>query len=161
MPLANAINAIENGFQSLDALTGTFKGRSLTGSGAVNVTNGDGVAGNPVFSVAPGATAFEVVTTTTKAAAINTTYVADNAAGVNFTLPATAPAGSVVEIIFKQGRWVVTPSSGQQIILGTTTGTTTTGTLTSLKDGDCVRLRCTVSNLTWVVTGCQGQFNLS
>lgn len=160
MPVGNSLNAIGTGFQVSDGL-GTWSGRTIVGIGAVTTANQDGVSGNCQISVTPGATAFEVVTTTTKAAVVNTSYVADNASGVNFTLPATASAGSIIEIIYKQGAWVVTPASGQQILFGTLAGTLTTGVLTSKNVGDCIRLRCTVANTTWTVTGCQGQINLS
>lgn len=160
MPLGNSINANEAGFQSSDGL-GTWKGRKIVGLGSVSTANQDGIAGDVQISVQPGATAFEVVTTTTKSALVNTTYVADNIAGVNFTLPAVAPAGSVVEVVYKQGAWKVTPSAGQQILFGNLIGTVATGALTSKNVGDCVRLRCIVANTTWVVTGCQGQIDLS
>lgn len=160
MPVGNALNATGVGYQSSDGL-GTWRGSKIVGVGSCSTSNQDGIAGDTQITVQPGATAFSVVTTTTQAAAINSTYVADNVAGVNFTLPAIAPAGSLIEIVYKQGAWVVTPAASQQILFGTLIGTPTTGALTSKAVGDCVRLRCTVANTTWVVTSSQGQINLS
>lgn len=159
MPIANALNATQAGYQAQDGL-GSWFGRKIVGIGAVTTTNQDGISGDTNVSVAPGALSFEVVTATTKSAAVNTSYVADNVSGVNFTLPAVAPLGSVIEIIYKSGAWVLTPAASQQILYGTRIGTPTTGTLTSKNVGDCVRLRCIVANTTWIVTGGQGQCDL-
>lgn len=160
MPVGNSLNATGVGYQSSDGL-GTWSGRKIIGVGACVTTNQDGVGGDTQVSISPGALAFEVVTATTKSASINTSYVADNAAGVNFTLPAIAPVGSVIEIVYKQGAWKVTPAASQQILFGIISGTVTTGTLTSKAVGDCIRLRCIVANTTWIVTSSQGQIELT
>ena len=48
---ANAVDASQTGFQSLNAPTGVWAGRTITGSAGVTVTNGTGVAGDPVISL--------------------------------------------------------------------------------------------------------------
>ena len=160
MPVGNALNAVEAGIQCSDGL-GTWKGRKIIGVGAVTTTNQDGIAGDIQISVTPGAMPTEVVTTATKTAVINTSYIANNAAGVTFTLPSIAPLGSVVEVVYQSGSWKVVPATTQQILYGTIAGTVTTGTLTSKNIGDCIRLKCTVTNSVWTVVSDHGQIELT
>lgn len=50
MGLANSVDASTTGFQSLNATTGIWNGRSLTAGTGVSITNNDGTGGNPTFS---------------------------------------------------------------------------------------------------------------
>lgn len=50
MPLANSVNASQTGFQSLNAATGVWNGRSLTPGAGISITNQDGTGGNPVIT---------------------------------------------------------------------------------------------------------------
>ena len=50
MVLANAVNASQTGFQSLNATTGVWNGRSLTPGAGISITNQDGTGGNPVIT---------------------------------------------------------------------------------------------------------------
>ena len=53
MAIANAVDAGTAGFQSLTS-GGIWNGRTLTAGAGINITNGDGTAGNPVISATGG-----------------------------------------------------------------------------------------------------------
>jgi len=57
----NSLNISEAGFQSFDGVS-VFHGRTLTPGAGVTITNGDGIAGNPVISLAGGGAAVEHLT---------------------------------------------------------------------------------------------------
>lgn len=81
-------------------------------------------------------------------AAVNTQYYVTNASQVVFTLPATAAAGSIVEIIGNgAGGWQLLPGSGQTIKVVTASAGTS---ITSAEQYDCITVFCTVANTTWV-----------
>lgn len=50
MALGNAVDAQTTGFQSLNAATGVWNGRTLTPGTGISITNQDGTGGNPVIS---------------------------------------------------------------------------------------------------------------
>lgn len=103
---------------------------------------------------------FSTVTGTTQAAAINTGYFANNAAQVNFTLPATAAIGDVVEIVGQgAGGWRATAASGDNIILEGDT-TAAAGYVQGPQYTN-VSLRCVVANTTWQVVGYTGKLTSS
>ena len=54
MALGNYVNAGTTGFQSLNASTGVWNGRSLTPGTGISITNQDGTGGNPVISATGG-----------------------------------------------------------------------------------------------------------
>jgi hypothetical protein len=98
------------------------------------------------------------VTGTSQAMAVNTGYIANNAALVTLTLPATAAIGSVIPVVGNgAGGWKIAQNAGQNIMFGvadTTTGTG--GSLASTNEDDCVELVCTVANTTFVVRNSVG-----
>lgn len=49
MGVGNALNIQQPGFQSFNGIS-TFSGRTLTGGTGITISNGDGIAGNPVLS---------------------------------------------------------------------------------------------------------------
>lgn len=49
MAFNNAVDATQTGFQSITA-GGQWNGRTLTAGSGINITNGDGIAGNPTIS---------------------------------------------------------------------------------------------------------------
>lgn len=92
MATANSINANQIGFQVYDG-AGTWSGRTLQVGAGLNVTNANGVGGNPVISANGGGVTWTNVTSATQGMTANNAYIADRAAGVAFTLPATANIG--------------------------------------------------------------------
>jgi hypothetical protein len=90
--------------------------------------------------------------------ATNTGYTSDDGASlVTFTLPTTSTIGDFVEINGKgSGLWTIAQATGQQIHIGTSTTTSgATGSLSSVNQYDCVRLRCLTANTIWTVVSQQ------
>lgn len=83
--------------------------------------------------------------------AANTTYGCNNGASlITYTLPASAAAGDVFEIVGNSsGGWTLVYGSGQSIRFGNIVTTTTTGSLSSSNRGDCVKIICIVANTTF------------
>jgi len=50
MALSNAVDAVNQGFQSLNPTTGVWNGRTLTPGAGISITNQDGTGGNPVIT---------------------------------------------------------------------------------------------------------------
>lgn len=92
---------------------------------------------------------------------VNSKYFAASATQITFVLPATAAVGSSFEICATAagtGGWTLTESTGQSIILGNETTTTTSGSITSAStQGDWIMLVCSVANTNFVATMRQGQ----
>jgi len=93
------------------------------------------------------------VTTATQAMASNTSYtVNDGASLVTFTLPLTSAVGDVLEVIGNSSNgWSIIENSGQNIQIGGISTAVTTGSVSSANRYDCIRLKCTVANTTWVM----------
>lgn len=121
------------------------------GSAWVSVTGGGG-----------GSFTWVDQTSTTVTMAINTGYVADNAALVTLTLPATAAFGSIFIIQGKgAGGWTIAQQSGQQIHLGNTATTAGTGgSLSSTNQWDSVTLVCVTANTTFAAYGSIGNITV-
>lgn len=122
-----------------------------SGSGAITI-NATGAAG---FS-------WNDVTSGTQTLAINQGYVTDNGASlVTYSLPVTAPLGSIIEIAGKSaGGWTINYTTGQSIHFGNETTTVTTGGLSSTNLYDYVKLLCITANSTWSVIGGIGNLTL-
>lgn len=143
MATNNSINAGQSGLQSYDG-AGTWLGRALQSSTAnLVITNADGIAGNPSFSIT-GFTAWTDVTGATQLMAVSNGYIADNASLVTFTLPSTAALGDVIHVLGKgAGGWKITQNASQQINVGKAASTAGTGgSIASTNLFDTVELRC-------------------
>lgn len=94
------------------------------------------------------------VTNTTETIAVQNGYLANNAAQVVFTLPATAPQFSIIAVQgYGAGGWKIAQNAGQQIIFGsaqTTSGVA--GSLESTDRYDCIQLIAAVggANTIWL-----------
>lgn len=127
-------------------------------AGNINLLNGTGMTitgsgDNITFNSKGGGLAWSVVTGTTQTAAVNHGYIANNAAGVAFTIPATASVGDLIAITtIHAGGFSVLQNAGQRIQIGrqnTTLGVG--GSLASTHIGDTVFLLCTVANTGFLV----------
>ena len=69
---------------------------------------------------------------------------------LNLTLPTTAKFGTTIIVQgLGAGGWIITPGTGQQIIVGNQQTTVTTGSLASTMPSDSVSLVCTVADTIW------------
>lgn len=120
---------------------------TLTSGAGITVTNGSGSI--TISSSTSGMTWTTV--TTSQLTIIDSGYVANNAAPLTFTLPASASVGDTIAIEgLGSGGWVLTANGGQTIKIGSTT-TSSAGSLSSAAPSDNVYVTCIVANTTWRV----------
>jgi hypothetical protein len=144
--------------------TGAFQSAStgLSTAGYVLTSNGDSAV--PSFQAVPVADIpWSVVSGATQSLANDNGYISNAASGgVAYTLPATSPVGSIIEISGLAGGsgWSVTTGAQQTIQYGSiVTADSTAGALSSTGNTDSIRMVCAVANSTWVVLSSVG--NLS
>jgi len=129
----------------------TINDQSLVGSGNIEITGGGGN-----MSVVE-------VTGTTQTIAANTSYMANNAARIDFTLPSTASVGDVFEINgLGNGGWKINQNAGQSIRFGSSVTTSGTGgSVSSESQYDSILVRCIVADTAFrVVSGVTKQFTI-
>lgn len=95
------------------------------------------------------------VTGATQAIAVNTGYIANNAAGVAFTLPATAAVGDRFAIQGSEaGGWSIAQNANQILHVGSSPSTTgVLGSVASSNRYDSVVFVCIVANLEFATLG--------
>lgn len=99
------------------------------------------------------------ITGTSQTMAVNTKYIANNAAMVTLTLPASAALGDTFYIRGKgAGLFTVAVGSGQTIYFGNDSCTASTGTWISTHRRDSITIECTTANTEFMVSGSQGNF---
>jgi|GEM_PF-1986169 len=143
-------------------------GSAVPALGILDIVGGVGVttsaAGNVMtISSSAGGLAWTEVTGTTQAMAVDNGYLANNAAPVVFTLPATAAQFSIIEVVGKgAGGWKIEQNAGQTIIWETTASTTTGvgGYLESTDDYDKVAVMCTVTDTDFTVVASKGNITI-
>lgn len=125
---------------------------NLTAGTNITITNG---AGSITISASGAASfAWSEVTGATQAISVQNGYIANNGAGVAFSLPATSAVGEMFSIVGKAGIWSITQGAGQQIFVGSTSTTIgAAGTVTANNATDSVNFICIVANTTWQVRG--------
>ena len=108
-------------------------------SGQALTTNG---AGTLSFSSA-GIVSWTNVTTPTQTLAVNNGYVTSDAAGVIYTLPATATLGDLLIIDGRSGITTITQNANQQILIAGASSTVGVGgSATATTVSACITLRC-------------------
>jgi hypothetical protein len=103
------------------------------------------------------------VTGTTQAAAVNNGYIANNAALVTVTLPATASVGQRVAVAgYGAGMWTIAQNANQYIIFqGSTSTTGVGGSVAATTRYDCIEIVCVVANNGWLVTSAVGTLTVT
>lgn len=132
---------------------------TLTAGTGITITNG---AGSITIS-GSGSSGWVDQTSASVTMAVNTGYTADDGATlITFTLPASSAIGDFVEINGKAaGLYTIAQTLGQQIHFGnlaTTSGAG--GSISSVLQYDCIRLRCITANTIWVVVSSVGNFTI-
>lgn len=126
-----------------------------TANRTITLPDGDGTL---AFSSGGGGLTDSEITTTSATAQAGFSYRANNAALVTITLPTTAAAGTLIEIIgVGAGMWRIAQNASQQIHFGNaSTLVGTGGRVDATHRHDCARLVCVVPNLTWVIFPAHG-----
>ncbi len=76
-------------------------------------------------------------------------YIADKSTLTTFTLPTNNAIGDTIKIMGKgTGGWTIVYGVLQHIVFGNVSTTSTTGTLSSSNQNDCVELICTTASIT-------------
>lgn len=135
--------------QGAGTLTLTAPPITITGSGITVTGSPVSLGGSVTLTVTGGGITWVNVTGTTQTIAVNTGYVANNAAQVVFTLPATATLGDSFYITGNgnvgTAGWRVNQNAGQVIFFGSSTTTVGAGgSLTSTNQLDSIRAVCVV-----------------
>lgn len=132
----------------------------FSGGTAHAIQNGDIVVGlrggvNYQFFASAFGSQVVVVSTATQAMTTNTIYIADDASSlVTFTLPAASAIGDRLSVIGQSADgWIITEGTGQQIIIGSSETTATTGSVASTNRYDTLNLICLTANLLWTTFG--------
>lgn len=149
---------LTNGQLVVGSTGGAPAAATLTAGTGITVTN----AANSITIAATGVSAIVEVTGTSQSMAVNTDYIANNAALVTLTLPTTAALGSEFGIFYKgAGGWKVAQNLGQQIRMGTSTTTSGTGgSLASFAAGDCIKIKCITADTLFEVFSSQGNITV-
>lgn len=101
-----------------------------------------------------------VTTAASQAMATNVIYIANRGSLVTFTLPALAAVGDFLSIVGEgAGGWLLDVGVGQQVRVGTSITTVTTGSVASSASSDALYLICITANTLWT-TFCGPQGNL-
>ena len=132
---------------------------TISGAGTI-LTAGSG----STVTISGGGVTWTEVTGTSQAMAINTGYIANNAALVTATLPATAAVGSTIRIIgLGAGGFKIAQNASQYIRWDESTVTTTGvgGSIDSTDDHDAIELICTVVDDGWGILSSKGNLSIT
>lgn len=146
--------ALTDGQLVIGSSAGAPLAATITAGTGVTVNNGH----NTITIASNGANPWVDQTGASVTMAANTGYTSDDGASlVTFTLPTSSAIGDWVEINGKgSGLWTIAQATGQQIHNGTVATTSGAGgSLASVNQYDCVRLRCLTANTIWAVVSQQ------
>jgi len=138
-------------------------------TGGVTIIAGTGLIGGGfvplggavTLATAGAGSSFIEVTGTSQAMVSNTSYSTNNAGLVTLTLPTTSVVGDQITVYGKgAGGWKIAENSGQQIILGESSSTPSTGSLQSTYRYDVVKLTCITANTLWTAVSESGNISV-
>ena len=135
---------------------------TLTAGANVSITNGAGSI--TIAASSPTPVVWTTVSGTTQAMTTNNGYIPTNVALTTFTLPTVSSVGDILQIVGSPGSggWAVTYTTNQQIVVGTSASTVTSGNIASTDPSDSIYLVCTTANLIWQsAMGVQGNIKVS
>lgn len=103
-----------------------------------------------------------VVTSTSQPMTTNTIYIANNPSiQIVFTLPTVAAVGDFLCVVGQgAGGWTINQESGQQVVIGNKSTTSSSGSVTATQKSDALFLICITANTQWT-TFCGPQGNLT
>lgn len=133
---------------------------TLTAGAGITITNG---AGTITVASSGGGLTWNDTTGTSATLAVQNGYIADNAALVTFTLPATAALGDLIKIQGKgAGGWTIAQNANQAIHLGNAVTTTGVGgSLSSSNQYDAIELICITAGASTIWSAASAVGNLT
>lgn len=158
---SNAITslALTNGQLAIGNTGNDPSAATLTAGTGMSITN---AAGSITLNCTGGGMTWVDVTGTSQAMVVNDGYVADNAGLVTLTLPTTAAIGDTVIVQGKgAGGWKITYGASQQIQVGSSASTVTSGNIASTNQWDSVTLTCVTANNIWAARAVQGNITVA
>lgn len=158
---SNAITslALTNGQLAIGNTGNDPTAATLTAGTGISITN---AAGSITLNATGGGFTWTDVTGTSQAMSVNNGYVADNAGLVTLTLPTSASIGDTVIVQGKgAGGWKITYTTSQQIQIGSSASTVTSGNIASTNTWDSVTLTCVTANNIWAARGVQGNITVA
>lgn len=133
---------------------------TLTAGSGISITNGAGSI--TINSIGGGLTWNDTGVSTSVNMAAGNGYIANNAALVTLTLPASITEGQVIAVSGKgAGGWSIVENTGQTIHFGTSTTTTTSGSLSSTNQYDTVFILCITTDTDFVVQSAVGNLTVA
>lgn len=134
---------------------------TLTAGTNISIANSAG--GIEISSTGAGGFSWTHVTGASQAMLPNNGYVADDSGSlVTLTLPASSAIGDEIDLVGRSSMgWKVTYSTGQSIIIGTSTSTTTSGNIASTNPADSIILICTAANTEWTALSTIGNITVA
>lgn len=157
--ITSEVGPLTNGQLVVGSTGATPLAAAITAGTGISVVNG---AGTITISASAGGFSWNEVTGTSQAMSVDNGYIANNAALVTLTLPATASVGDTIQVVGKgAGGWRIAQNAGQTIHIGNQSTTTGAGgNLSSGQFRDVVEFLCTTANTDWTVIDVIGS-NLS
>lgn len=142
--LISEVGPLTDGQLIIGATGGAPAAANLTSTGGtVTITNST----NSINLETSGGLMWNVETGTSANMAVNNGYIGNNAAGVTFTLPATAAVGDRIRVTGLQASWTIAQNAGQTVYFGNQSSTTGVGgSLASTHARDAVEMVCVVAN---------------
>lgn len=159
--------SVANGGTGLTTLTAyALMAAGTTATGNMQQVSGVGNAGQVLTSAGaaalptwsnPAGLIYTGVSSNTVMVANNGYYLTGGGA-LTMTLPTTAAAGTILEIVgYGSTSWSIVQATGQTVQIGTATSTSgATGSVASTNAADRVRLLCTTANNAWKDLGFSG-----
>jgi len=136
---------------------------NVIGAGGITVTGDPGTSTLTITGGGGGGFTWNDVTTPTQVMAVNNGYIANDAGGVTFTLPATAAVGDVIRVVGGLGQWTIEQNDPSQVIhfgsMDTTPGSG--GSLASFEMYDAIEFICMVADTDFVVLSAQGNIEVA
>lgn len=131
---------------------------NVVGSGGIDVT----ASGNTLTISDTNDVSWSVVTDATATLVVNRGVIGNRGTAQTFTLPITAAVGDVIEVARKgAGAITIDYGTGQYIVFGVSTSTTTSGTIVTATAAATVRLLCTVADTEFQVLSSQGSWTVT
>jgi len=159
--IANATNTpqlVADGQLMIGSSIGLPQAAVLSAGAGIAITVGHNTI---LIASTGGGTSTVVVTTTSATMSVSTNYIANNAALVTLTMPATANPGDIIRVSgLGTGGWKVQCNGGQVINFGANP-TSSGGTVSSTNTFDAMEITCLVANTTFSLNGVQGFLSLT